>query len=186
MFRIIMILFAITLSGCLPTAFVAGTAAGVVVNDQRTFSKIAQDRNIAHQVKVRIDDNYELKKKSHINVAAFHNIVLMVGQAPTPALKTRAYNLAKTVPNVKRIYNEVSIAAPSSALSRTNDSWMTGKVKTKMLARKGLRSTQIKVVTENSTVYLLGLVSHKQADLAANVARQVTGVQKVVKLFEYL
>src|SRR5262249_27678907 len=97
-----------------------------------------------------------------------------------------AYNLVNNIPHIKRIYNEVVITQPTSNMVRSKDTWITTKVVTKMLAEKGLRSTQIKVVTENSVVYLMGLVTHSQGNLAAVVASQVSGVTQVVKLFEYL
>lgn len=175
----------IFLGGCIPAAFVAGGATGVVAYDQRPVKTINRDHSIAHQAQLRVDDDLDLRRNAHIAISVFNGVVLMVGQAPTEEQRSRAYQIVEKVPGVKRIYNEVSIAGPSSALSRTNDGWITSKIKTAMLAQPGLRSGQIKVVTENSTVYLMGLVSRKQADLAAQVARAVPGVQKVVKIFEY-
>ena len=89
------------------------------------------------------------------------------------------------MPDVTKVYNEIAVKGPTSSLSRASDSWITTKIKTQMLATKGLQSGSIKVVTENGAVYLMGMVSREQADTSVNIARQVTGVQKVVKIFQY-
>lgn len=174
------------LSGCLPVAFVAGaTAGGAVVYDNRGFKTIASDQKTSMQAESKINADPELKDQVHIVIATFNRIVLMTGQAPTPELRQKAYEIVSTLPNVKRIYNEVTVSEPTPMSVRSKDTWITTKVKTAMLAEKGLHSTQIKVVTENKVVYLMGYVSRSQANLAALVASKVSGVQKVVKLFEY-
>jgi osmotically-inducible protein OsmY len=111
--------------------------------------------------------------------------VLLAGQAPTEELRQRIVEITKKIPNVKRIYNEIALQAPSSALTTASDAWITAKVKTALLGAKGLHSGQFKIVTENGTVFLMGVVERKQADLAVEATRKVDGVQKVVKIFEY-
>lgn len=180
-------LFSTTLSGCLPAAFVAGaTAGGAVIADRRSFKTIVQDKKITCQSLIQLNSDPDLKKQSHISVATFNRVVLLVGEAQTPTARGRAYELVKTVPNIRRITNEIIIGEPVCAKEISADVWMTTKVKAAMLAEKGLSSTQIKVITEDFVVYLMGLVTHHQADLAVDVARTVTGVKKVVTLFEYV
>ncbi len=175
------------LSGCLPAAFVAGaTAGGVVISDRRSFKTIVQDKKITCQSLIQLNSDRDLKQQSHISVTTFNRVVLLVGEAQTPGIRGRAYELVKNVPNIRRITNEITIGDPVSAKEISTDVWITTKVKTAMLAEKGLSSTQIKVITEDGVVYLMGLVTHHQADLAVDVARTVTGVQKVVTLFEYV
>lgn len=175
------------LSGCLPAAFVAGaTAGGVVIADRRSFKTIVQDKKITCQSLIQLNSDKDLKQQSHISVAAFNRVLLLVGEAQTPAARGRAYELVKTVPNIRRITNEITIGEPVCAKEISADVWITTKVKAAMIAEKGLSSTQIKVITEDSVVYLLGLVTHHQTELAVEVARTVTGVKKVVTLFEYV
>lgn len=174
------------LSGCIPAVFVAGAGAGgTIVNDRRSLQTMITDRNIANTALEQLYNDVTLRQQTHITVAAFNQIVLMTGEAPTPELRDRSYAIVSAIPKIKRIYNEVTIEPPTSSLAQTNDTWLTTKVKTAMLSEKGLSSGQIKVVTENGNVYLMGVASQRQSDLAANVARQVEGVQKVVKIFEY-
>ncbi len=185
--RIIILLCAcIPLSGCVASAIVVGaTAGGAIVYDKRTFKIMNEDRHGTEIAQTLIDHSKILKGRSHISVASFNHIMLMVGQAQTPEIRDYAYKLVSNVKHIQRIYNEVQVAGSSSLIQRMNDTWLTTKEKTAMLAAKGLNSTQIKVVTESSTVYLMGLVSQEQGVLAANVARRVPGVKKVVKVFQY-
>ena len=164
---------------------VGATAGGAVVYDKRSFKAINEDRHATEIAQTLIDHSKTLKGRSHISVATFNHIMLMIGQAQTPELRDYAYKLVSNVKHVQRIYNEVIIAGSTSLIQRANDAWITTKEKASMLAAKGLNSTQIKVVTESSVVYLMGLVSREQGKLAANVARRVPGVRKVVKVFQY-
>jgi len=175
-----------TLSGCVPAAFVAGAAAsGVIVADNRSFKTMTIDKETTLKAQVKINTDAELKS-AHIGVAMFNHIALLVGQAQTPEQSQKAYDIVNQQPNIKRIYNEITIGSVTSQEQRAKDVWITTKVRTRMLAEKGLHSAQTKVVTENNIVYLLGLVTHSQGNLAALVASDVAGVQKVVTLFEYL
>ena len=178
---------ALLVQGCVPAAFVAGAAAGAgaVIYDQRSTGTIVDDRNIIFKVQNKIDDDVDLKSKTSISATAFNHIVLLVGQAPAPELRSRAENLAKEVSGVKIIYNEISIEKPISKSDEANDSWITAKVKTSLMAESGLSSSQMKIVTENGVVYLMGLTTRSQAQIAAEKASTVTGVKKVIKLFEY-
>jgi len=175
------------LSACVPVLLVAAgaTVGGALVYDKRGAKTIAQDRDIASNLLKEINNDAQLKQQTHITIAVFNNLMLVAGQASTDELRNRVYQMANNTPNLKRVYNEVTIEPPTSAGVQTNDGWITTKVKSAMLAEKGLNSSQIKVVTEKKVVYLMGVVTHKQADLAANVASSVSGVAKVVRIFEY-
>lgn len=188
--RCLPVLFLIStllLPACLPAAFVAGaTAGGVVISDRRSLKTIVQDRKISCQALIQLNSEPALKAQSHIAVATFNGVVLLVGETNSPEHKQRAYELVKAVPHIRRINNEIVIGEALSTKESSADVWMTTKVKAAMMAEKGLNSTQIKVLTEDNTVYLMGLVTHHQAELAVEVARTVTGVRKVVTLFEYV
>lgn len=181
----IVLVTALLITGCLPAVFVAGaTAGGVVISDRRSIDTMFQDKKITYQAMVQINSEPKLKHRSHINVTTFNSVVLLVGEAQTAELKGRAYELVKVVPDIRRIINVITIAPPIDAHERSVDTWITTKVKTAMMAEKGLNSTQIKVTTEDGVVYLMGIVTHQQSEIAIDVARQVSGVRKVTTLFE--
>jgi len=182
----LVIAFSLCLEACIPTAFVAGAAAGgAVIYDQRSAQTILDDRDITYRVQAKLNQDPELKGVARLSVAAFNHTVLIVGQAPTDDLKKRAENLAYLIPKVSRVYNEITVEKPASLIASSNDMWLTTKVKTALLAEKGLSSSQIKIVTESGVVYMMGIVSHNQANLATACTQKVAGVQKIVKLFEY-
>jgi len=174
------------LQACAPLMLAAGAAVGgAVLYDKRNFQTWLRDQSIASKIRERLNDDAILQHRAHIAVATFDGIVLLVGQAPIPVLRVRAYRIASSVPHVRRIFNQITLEPPTPPITRTNDVWITAKVKSALLAKKGMHSTQIKVVTENGTVFLMGLVSSQQGAMAAETARRVSGVLKVVKLFEY-
>ena len=173
----------VLLSSC-AAVLVLGAAAGLVVYDKRSFRVIEKDARIFHLVHTAIvrDKNFS---NSHIDVNSFNQSVLLVGETPSASLRVRAEKIARQTPHVRRVYDEITIATPISISQKASDSWITGEVKSKMLARKGLASGSINVVTENSVVYLMGVVNRQQSHIAVDVARNVKGVKKVVKVFEY-
>ncbi|MBX9587071.1 MAG: BON domain-containing protein [Gammaproteobacteria bacterium] len=176
----------LSLTACLPAAFVAGAAAsGAVVTDGRDMKTQLQDKTIAHRVRTALHLNKHLDKSTIISVSTFNRVVLLTGRAPNEELHELASKIAHSVKNVKRVHNEIVIGDNTSFKEAAQDTWLTTKIKSSLLAERGLNSAQIKVVTDNSTAYLMGLVSRDQADLATNVTRHVPGVDKVVKLFEY-
>ncbi len=181
---IALILMFFLLAGCIPAVFLAGATAGTVVYDKRSMKTMVEDKDASNTALRAVNSEMSLRS-SRIVIATFNQVMLMAGQTPTEALRSKAYSLVSGVPNVKRIYNEVTIQEPISLRTKSNDTWITTKVKSAVLTEKGLNSSQIKVVTENSVVYLMGVLTHKQADSAAEVASRVSGVQKVVKIFEY-
>lgn len=184
------IAIALCLEACVPAAFVAGaagaTVGGLVIYDQRSTKTMLDDQDIAYRAQARLSQNPELKDTSRLSVMTFNHAVLIVGQAPSSYLKNLAENLVRSVPKVNRVYNEITVEKPASAIAGTNDTWLTTKVKSALLAEKGLNSAQIKILTENGVVYMMGLVTRNQADLATDCVQKVAGVQKIVKLFEYL
>lgn len=177
---------AFTLSSCF---FAAGAAAGAaaiaMVYDHRTIENTLRDTDIANKIANRINQNPHLRTESHIEVAVFNRVVLLSGETPNPTWKEQAGQIANTVSGVSRVYNQITIQGPTSSLTRTSDAWITTKIKTQMLATEDLKSGSIKVVTENSVVFLMGIVNSQQANIAVDIARQVSGVQKVVKIFQY-
>lgn len=181
---IIFLLISALLTSCVAVV-VAGAAAGLVVYDRRSLSMIENDTRIFHLIHKEIVSDHRFRD-SRILVSSFNRVVLLVGQTPTSSLRVMAEKIAQNTANVRRVYNEVTVDFPIPISQRTNDTWITSQVRSLMLTKKGLTSGSIRIVTENGTVYLMGVVTRAQADLAVSVARQINGVRKVVKVFQYI
>ncbi|MDF1678497.1 MAG: BON domain-containing protein [Legionellaceae bacterium] len=170
-------------SGCVVGLVAAAT--GLVVYDRRSVVMIERDARIFHLVHTEIVTNPQFDE-SHIGVTSFNQVVLLTGQTPKASLRELAEKVAKKTPKVRRVYNEITIDEPISFADRSKDTWITGEVRTKLLRKKDLESGSIRVVTENAVVYLMGIATPEQANLAVDVARQIKGVRKVVKVFQYV
>lgn len=181
-----LLLVVFQLQGC--AAVVAGSAAtGVAVaHDRRTTGTVIEDQAIELKAAQGFRDDEELSKNAHINVTSYNTVVLVTGETPTAEMKQRAIEIVRNLPKVSHVYDELTIAAPSSYVSRSSDSLITSKVKTRLLTLKDFDGTRVKVVTEKGVVYLMGLLRREEADRGTEAARQVGGVQKVVKLFQYI
>jgi len=181
---IILAAIMLTLQGC-ALAIVGGIAAGsAAIFDRKALKTYYNDSNIEFAITQRLRKEKNLQKDTNIKVAVYMGIVLVVGQVPTAAERIQVQKTIVGMPGVKRIYNKLQISGPIAALVRTNDSLITGRVKSDMVFTKKLNSRYVKIITESGVVYLMGNVSSAQAALAANVARRVSGVQKVVTLFQ--
>ncbi len=173
------------LGGCAAVVVGGGATAASLAMDRRTTGTVVEDEAIELKASKLILEDPELRDKTHINVTSYNTRVLLTGEAPTEALKQKIIDLVRGVDQVQHVYDEIVIAAPSSLLSRSSDSVVTSKLKTKMLADQNLPGVAIKVVTESGVAYLMGLVTRAEADKATEIARQTGGVQKVVRLFQY-
>jgi osmotically-inducible protein OsmY len=180
---IALILISGFLTSCV-VAVVAGAAAGMVY-DLRSVTTLEADVRIFHIVHKAIVTNPQFRD-SRILVSSFNRIVLLVGQTPTASLRVLAERIAHSTPGVTRVYDEVTVDNPLPMTQRTKDSLITSQARSKMLAKKGLESGSIRIVTENGVVYLMGIVSPGQGALAVDVARRINGVKKVVKIFQYI
>ena len=153
----------------------------------RTFGSKIDDSLIETKVAVNVAKaSPDLDKNSHIVVTSFNGIVLLAGQTPRADLKSLAEQTAGQVQRVKKVHNELQVLPPSSLLARNNDAWLTTKIKTQMLTDNAIPGSRIKIVTENGIVYMLGLVTKQEAARATSLVQGVSGVQKIVKLFEYI
>ena len=152
----------------------------------RTIAQIIEDGNIETKITVNIHAENEAYQHSHLEIISYNGYVLLAGQVNDAILKSEATKVARKVQGVRRIYNELEIGPPTSALTRTNDAWITTRIKSSLLSNSDIEGTQIKVVTENSVVYLMGLVTSKNANLVSDTASSVAGVTRVVRLFEML
>jgi osmotically-inducible protein OsmY len=173
------------LQGC-ATAVVGGAATGTaVVLDRRTAGVIVGDQEIELRAMNRLREAFPQKTDS-ISVTSYNRQVLLTGQVPDEAARSRAGEVVKGVPDVRTVFNELTISGVTSLTSDTNDFSITTKVKTRMFRDDNVPGIKVKVVTEASVVYLMGLVTQAEAQAATEVARTTAGVTKVVTLFEYI
>lgn len=154
--------------------------------NERTLGQIIEDDNIETKAEVNIHASNDAYDTAHLVLVSYNGYVLLAGQVANEALKSKATVVVRKVQNVRRIYNELEIGPPSSGLIRTQDSWITSKIKSVLLTSGDIQSTSVKVVTENGVVYLMGLVTQKEAELVSEKARRVSGVTRVVRLFEII
>ncbi|AVX12194.1 BON domain-containing protein [Stutzerimonas stutzeri] len=177
----------LAVSGC--SSVLTATRDEPIADDRgtRTIGSKIDDSLIETKASVNIAKAHpDLDKASHVVVASYNGVVLLAGQTPRAELKELAEQAASSVQRVKRVHNELQILQPSSALARSNDSWLTTKIKTQMLTDASVPGSRIKVITENGIVYLLGLVTRQEGNRATSLVQGVTGVQRIVKLFEYI
>ncbi|MCY1432136.1 BON domain protein [compost metagenome] len=152
----------------------------------RTVGKTIADQSLPSKVRAKVEGaSPDLKTNSHVVVASYNGVVLLAGQTPRADLKELAGKAAQSAQGVRRVHNELQVMPPSSTLARLNDSTITTKITTQLLADSKVPSSQIKVITENGIVYLLGLITRQEAALATSIVQNVSGVQKIVRLFEY-
>ena len=174
------------LQGC--GSIMASAGAGPIEEDisERTFAQQLEDESIETKAKVNINAASAGYEAAHLSIVSFNGFVLLAGQVPSEDLKTLATNVVRKIHGVRRIYNELEVGPETSVGTRTNDTWITTQVKTKLLASSDTPGTRVKVVTENSVVYLLGLLSAEEADRVALETAEVNSVERVVKLFEII
>jgi osmotically-inducible protein OsmY len=151
---------------------------------ERTMGQVIEDDNIETKATVNIHAADEAFHDAHISVVCYNGYVLLAGQVNTEKLKARATEVVRKVHGVRRIYNELEIASPSSGMTRTSDTWITTKVKSWLLGSPDSEGTRVKVVTENGVVYLMGLATRAEAQRVSDKAAGISGVQRVVRLFE--
>jgi osmotically-inducible protein OsmY len=172
-----------TLSACAPLLIGGAIWGGtMVVSDRRTSGTQIDDQAIELKSVRRISD--VIADRGHVNVTSYNRLVLITGEVPTEADKTAVEQAVMRIDNVRSIVNELTLTAPSSLSARSNDTLTTSKVKASMVDAKDIQANAFKVVTERSVVYLMGRVTERESNRAADVARGVSGVQKVVKVFE--
>jgi osmotically-inducible protein OsmY len=173
-----------TACGPLIVASAAGTFA--VIADRRTTGTIIEDNAIELKAMKWLSDDDYIDDNSNISINSYNERVLITGQAKDENVKAQIIDTIKNIPKVRTIYNEVVIAQPESFRSSSYDTWLTTKVKANLAGDSRVNPLNVKVTTENKTVYLMGLVSPEEADAATEITRKISGVAKVVKLFEYI
>lgn len=151
---------------------------------ERSAGGFIDDEIIETKALVNIDKSSEQLAQSHIVVVSFNGTVLLAGQVGSEELRQAAAQAVSKL-NVRRVHNEITVSGDTSMVARSNDTWITSKIKSKVLVNGDIDGSSIKVVTENGVVYLMGLVSKQEAEAITEIARTTAGVQKVVRIFEY-
>jgi osmotically-inducible protein OsmY len=173
-----------SLQGCVEMAVGSAVVGTLSATDRRTFGAQTEDKAIVFKGETRVPS--VVGNAGHVNVTSFNRKVLLTGEVRDEAMKAAVEREVGAIEGVQSIVNDLEIAGTSSFTSRSNDSLITGKVKAVFVDARDLSANSIKVVTERGVVYLMGRVTQREGQLAAEVARGVNGVQKVVKVFEYI
>lgn len=174
------------LGGC-AAAVVGGAAVagGVVATDRRTTNTQLADQAIELRASSRVNDALG-ERRSHVNITSYYRKVLLTGEVATAEDRQRAYAAVASTPDVVGVINELAVMPESSAGERSNDTYLTGRVKARLLDANGVPANSIKVVTERGTTYLMGRLTQREMDLATEVARTTPGVQRVVRVIDLI
>jgi osmotically-inducible protein OsmY len=173
-----------SLQGCV--AVVAGgmVAGAVATTDRRTLGAQTEDKAIAVKAETRLPQI--VGDAGHINVNSYNRKVLLTGEVRDETMKRAVENEVRSIANVDNVINELEVAGPSSYTSRSSDTLITSKVKISLADKKTVSANSFKVVTERGNVYLMGMVTQREGNIAADVAKGVSGVMRVTKIFEYI
>ena len=175
-----------TLTACAPLVVAGAGAGGLAAHDRRSVGSLVDDAAIELRAKAFVTADDELKQNAHVNITSVNGIVLLTGETATAEQRDRVLAEVRNIPALRGVVNEIRVRPPSPLGARANDTWLTTKVKTKLLNTRNLDSSRVKAITEGGSVYLLGLVTQDEGELATEAARRVNGVERVVKLFEYI
>lgn len=187
-YRFLAILLTFGITSC-TSILVRTTGAQGIQEDptERTAGAVVEDQSIETKVVVNMKSQEPAFRQASIDVVSHNGVVLLIGQVASQALKERATEIASQASaKIKRIHNELEVSGSTSLLSKSNDTWIATKIRTLMFTNGDVPSDQVRVITENGAVYLMGLISQVEGDHAANLARNVSGVTRVVKVFEYI
>jgi len=172
------------LQGCIAAAAGGGATGASIAADRRTTGTIVDDQTIELKATYALTQHKDLWKASHINVICYNNVLLLVGQTPLEAYKQEAEEAVSEIPKIRQVHNELRIAEPASLGTRSQDSWITTQIKTKLIGNKDINAGRIKVITEEGVVYLMGITTPEEEMIATNIARETSGVERVVQIFE--
>jgi osmotically-inducible protein OsmY len=173
------------LQSCVGLLIGAGVGAVSVAHDRRTIGTQVDDRTTAGRISTAISNDVAINEQSNISVQVFNGTALLVGQAPTQALIQQAESLASSVKNIKKLHNQIRLGSPIPASVVANEVWIASKIKTKLIADKRIDGLHIEIEVENGEVFLMGLVSEQESNIAVEITRNISGVKQVIKAFEY-
>ena len=172
-------------SGCVPLVVAGGVAAGAAVaTDRRTSGAMLDDEVIEDKTVLTIHERF--KGDFHVNVTSYNGIVLLTGEVPAEAAKGDIEQIVRSTPKVRAVQDELVVGPVTDLGSRSNDTLITSQVKARFVEANKFQINYVKVVTERGVVYLMGIVTHQEGDAAGEIASTTKGVQRVVKVFEYI
>jgi len=175
----------IFLSGCVETLVATAVVATVdIIHDRRTPGAYFDDSGIEIQMRKFLHGSKRVRSQAHVNPTSLNGILLLTGETTSEQIKQEVATYANNIKGVRQVIDESRISGKTGLLSRTNDTWITSKVKTKLVLKMGTTANRIKVVSEFGQVYLMGLVTQAEADKATDIARSVGAVVRVVRAFE--
>ena len=181
----VLLIFSV-LQGCAAVAVVAITTGASMATDRRSIGNQIDDQSIELEAYNEITKNKSLNDNTNLHVISVNGSVLVIGQAPNTYIRDQAIKIINDIDGVVRIHNQIRIGNLTSITTQTNDVWLTSKVKSALFSSDEVNGNTIKVITENAEVFLMGLVTKKEADNAINITRNISGVNRVFKAFEYL
>lgn len=177
---------AFILHGCAAPLIVGGAAStAAVAQDRRSAGAMVDDQTIELKAHAALTDDRELEQKARVVVTSFNGVILLAGQAPDERLKARASEIARGIPGVRELRNELTLGEPIPLGVRSRDTMITANVKSRLLADRTTEGSKIKIVTEDGTVFLMGLLSRAEGNAAGAVASNTPDVKHVIKIFEY-
>lgn len=176
----------IFLQGCVAAVIGGGAVAAKVATDPRTTGTQIDDETFEFKVENAVEKDAQIKAEGRVNAVSYNGRVLLIGQVPNSDVKDTATALAKGVEGVNEVYNELTVSPKISFAQISKDSWLTTQVKSNMFVDGRVKATDVKVISENGEVFLLGNVTQSQANAAADIASKISGVKKVIKVFKYL
>ncbi|MCK2182623.1 BON domain-containing protein [Halomonas getboli] len=176
----------LTLSGC--TTMTAATTSGPINENysERTAGTKVEDDSIETKISHNLGTTDARLGDARINVDSYNGVVLLTGQVPSQELKDMAERVADEVRNVRRVHNQLSVAANLPASQRLADTWLETRIRTALVADESIDSSHLRIVTENDSVYLMGIVRRAEAERIVTAVRNVGGMQRIVKVFDYL
>lgn len=181
---LLLVLISGSLQGCFPVVAVGVGVGTMLVQDRRSRDALIDDQKIETRASLLLDQQF--KNVMHVNVTSYNHNALISGEVPDEPTKFEIGKIVSDIKSVRDVYNELAVSSISSITSRSNDALITSNIKLRYMDDKRFGADHVKVVSENGTVYLMGIVNHAEVDAASEVASTTKGVQRVVKMFEYL
>ncbi|PXX99548.1 BON domain-containing protein [Halomonas sp. LBP4] len=186
LFTPLLLTLALGLAGC--TAVTGVTHPGTIDENyrERTLGTKVEDESIETKISHNLRRTDARLGDARINVDAYNGVVLLTGQAPSEELRQMATDIAGEVRNVREVHNELTVAANLPASQRLSDTWVNTRIRTNLASNESIDSGRIRVITENASVYLMGIVSRAEADRIVEAVSRIGGVQRIVKVFDYI
>ncbi|MDI1275896.1 BON domain-containing protein [Methylobacter sp.] len=184
---LLLLAHSLLISGCSTITAGGAEITGLsLLNDRRSRDAILADEAIEDNAGAKLNAYYDLRDKCHFNITAYNGAVLVTGETPKEEFRSRIIDIVRVIPNVKLVHNKLIIAQPSPFNFRANDTLITGRVKTALTQIPGFDASWVKVITEKSTVYLMGLVHRNEGAAAIDAARHQSDVNQIITVFEYI